>query len=211
MKQILVCMVAITIFIFSAGAQQTRRVKEKKNHYEKGMMKSEINLTPSQKEQLKSQRIEAKNQMMELDKNENLSVKEYKVRKAAIREEQKEKMNNLLTSEQKSQLKKMKSDKKAQHEMKRAKKMEKMQSRLNLSDGQVAQMKATREAQQAQIKMIKENETFSSSEKKEKIMALKNENRDSYKKILTAEQLKKMDEHKKEGNKKRKMVKESSK
>jgi hypothetical protein len=36
-----------------------------------------------------------KNQLMELNKNENITVKESKARKEAIHKEQKEKINNL--------------------------------------------------------------------------------------------------------------------
>ena len=203
MKRFVTVLLAAGAFVFSAGAQETRKEKDKshaqqpRHHYKKNRITSQLNLTAEQKEQMKANRDATKKQMMDLEKDENITVKEYKVRKAAIRKEQKEKMTSLLTAEQKEQLVKQKADKKAGFDKKREARLEKMKSTLNLSDVQLSDLKSNREAQQLKFKDIRSNEKLSEVEKKEKFKELKDQHKAEFKKILTEEQLKKWEETKK--------------
>jgi Spy/CpxP family protein refolding chaperone len=184
-------------FIFAAGAQETPKIKHLQHHQNRTMMMKELNLSAMQKEQLKATRESYKKQLIELNKNESITVGEARDRKEALRKQQKEKMMSLLTTEQKNQLAQLKKEKLAKRETKAAKRLDKMKTNLNLSDGQVAKIKTARQATQAQLKAIKENDQLSRTQRKEQLMALKEQTKNSFKSILTPEQLSKMDEMKK--------------
>lgn len=195
MKKILVVIIVMTGFVFGANAQNTSRMKTHHHHNE--MMLKELNLSPAQKEQMKATHEGYKKQMIELNKNENITVKESRDRKEALQKEQKEKMMSLLTTDQKNKLVQLKKDREAKHEMEAAKRLDKMKTSLNLSDEQVAKINAARQATHAQLKAIKENDQFSRTQKKEQLIALKEQNKNSFKSILTPEQIGKLEEMKK--------------
>ena len=195
-------MFAVAGFIFSAQAQETRPKKDSGAYHHRNMMLKDLNLTDAQKTQLKAERESFKAQLDALEKNETLTVKEYKTRKADLYKQQKEKMNSLLTEDQKAALAKHKLERKGKHEMHRGYGIEKMKSQLNLSDDQVSKMKEKREAQKAAAKSIKEDAKLSSTEKAEKLKELKEQNKAAFKEILTEEQLQKMKEWKKDKSRK---------
>lgn len=207
MKKLLTGIIAIAGFIFSAHAQETRKPMDKPHHHERGMMQ-DLNLTAAQKEQQKTQRLEIKKQLAALDKMENLSAQERKEKKKAILQTQKDQMNSILTEEQKSKMAKMRSDRKEGHENNHAAKWDKMKERLNLSDEQVSNLKTAQEAYHLQAKAIRENNQYTSTEKKEKLMKLQGEHKESFKKFLTPDQLTKMKEYQKEAHKNKKNKKE---
>jgi Spy/CpxP family protein refolding chaperone len=194
MKTIVTGIIALTAFIFSANAQQPGKMMHHKQHHQMGMMMKGINFSDAQKAQLKANRENAKQQMIELNKNENITVKEYRVRKEAIHKSQKEQMDQLLTPEQKNQLAQNKIELQKKHEMNAAKRMNKMKNNLNLSNDQMNQLKANRDTSQAKIKAIKENNQLSQTEKKAQLMALKEAQKKNIQQVLTPEQLSKMEE-----------------
>lgn len=197
MKKILIGMMAVASFIFTATAQETRKVKPHRAQHERGNMMKELNLSKAQKQQMKANRENTKNQMEELKKNESITVKEYNARKAAILKSQKEQMESLLTPEQRTQLAQNNVNGKGKHKMDKGNNPDKMKAELNLSDQQVSMLKANREANKAKAKAIKENTQLSKSEKKEQLMVLKQAQKESMKQLLTPEQLDKMEEKKK--------------
>ena len=75
--------------------------------------------------------------------------------------------------------------------------MDKMKTNLNLTDDQVAKLKTQHSTMQAKAEKIKTNESLSREQKKEQMLALKAEAKTQHGKILTAEQLKKKEEMKK--------------
>lgn len=197
MKKILIGMVAVASFMFSASAQETRKVKPSKAQHERGKMIEGLNLSKTQKEQMKANRENTKNQMAELKKNESITVKEYNTRKEAILKSQKEQTESLLTPEQRTQLAQNNMNGKGKHKMGKGKNPDKMKAELNLSDEQMSTLKANREANKAKAKAIKENTQLSEAEKKAQMMTLKQAQKESMKQLLTTEQLKKMEERKK--------------
>src|SRR5450432_1909940 len=104
MKKIVIGMFALASCIFSANAQERGNMKQYKHHHGMGMMLKGITLSAAQKEQMKANREITKNQLVELNKNEDITVREYKARKAAILKSQKEQMEKLLTPDQKNQI-----------------------------------------------------------------------------------------------------------
>ena len=84
---------------------------------------------------------------MELNKNENITVKESRDKKEALRKEQKEKMLAILTPEQKTKLEQLKKDREVKREAMTSKRLDKMKTKLNLSDDQMAKIKAGSEGE----------------------------------------------------------------
>ncbi len=203
MKKIVIGMLALAVFIFSANAQEKCKMKDHHPRHGNSMMMKGVNLSTAQKDQIKNNRESVKRQMTELNKNENITVKEYNKRKAAILKSQKEQMDNVLTPEQKKQVAGNRLEQQKMQELKNARKMDKsdnyrMKSNLNLSDDQVNKIKANREATHAKVNAIKDNSQLSQSEKKEQLMTLKETQRNSFKEVLTPEQISKMEESKNE-------------
>lgn len=199
MKRLAMILLAVSAIAFSANAQQKREMKghHGKKHHDGDMMAKQLNFSEDQKKQAKANREDFYKKMQELNKLENITVKEQRERKAALVKEQKAKMENLLTAEQKTKLAQLKAEKKQKHAEHMAKRMDKMKSELGLSEAQVTQLKSQREATGAKMKAIKENESLSREQKKEQMMALKSESKAAHQKIFTADQLKKLEEMKK--------------
>lgn len=195
MKKIVAVVLVFASFIYSASAQEIRKMT--RHQHANGMMMKDLNLSQSQKEQIKASHDSYQKQLIELNKNENLTVKEARDKKQALRKAQKEKMMSLLTTDQKNKLIQLKKDIEVKHEAMALKRLDKMKATLNLSDDQVSKIKATKEAERSQFKSIKENDQLSRTEKKEQLIALKKQNKNSSKDILTPEQLSKMEEMKK--------------
>ncbi|MBC7889590.1 MAG: hypothetical protein H7Z13_17075 [Ferruginibacter sp.] len=172
-------------------------MKPAKAQHEKENMVKQLDLSKAQKEQMKANRENTKNQMAELKKDESITVKEYNTRKAAILKSQKEQMESLLTPEQKTQLTQNNVNGKGKHKMNKGKNPEQMKAELNLSDEQMSMLKANREANKTKAQAIKDNAQLSETEKKSQLMALKQAQKESMKQLLTPEQLKTMKERKK--------------
>ena len=159
-----------------------------------GMEFQKLNLTETQKEQFKSQREGFRKQMEELKKNENITIKEQRSRMENLRKEQHSKMQSLLTADQKAQLEKMKTDRKALQEVDAKARAEKMKIRLGLSDEQSAKMEKNRKEMSEKMKALRENKSISEEKKREDMKELMKNQRESMKSILTAEQQKKLQE-----------------
>ncbi|UAY51593.1 hypothetical protein [Ferruginibacter albus] len=203
MKKIFLSLLAVVMLGVAVNAQTTKAADNKQafhhkgKFHKKGIAFKQLNLTEDQKQQLKANNEEYKKQLQKLNKNESITVKEFRDKKEALRKQQKEKFMALLTPEQKTKLEQLKQQQKQQREMAAAKRMEKMKTNLGLSDQQVAQLKQQHQNFKSKIQSIKENDKLSRTEKREQLEALKNENKDSFKKILTPDQLNKMEELKK--------------
>ena len=171
-----------------------RRIRRHRRHHR---MAQQLNLSNEQKLQAKTYHQEFKKKLDALNSNEKITVKEQRDQKAALLKEQKNKMQSLLTPEQKDIMAKVKAVDKAKADQHYAARMDKMKTKLNLSDKQVAAMKAQRTDMMAKVKAIKEDDRMDRVAKKEKLMALKTEMKEEHKKIYTPEQLQKIEDLKK--------------
>jgi len=196
MKKVLIPLIAFLALTVSVNAQH--KIGEGKHqHHQKGMMAKELNFTDAQKTQAKAINEDARKKMQELNKNESITVKEMRDRKAAIQKERKTKMDGLLTAEQKTKQIQLRAEHKAKKEAQYARHLDKMKTNLNLTDEQVAKLKAQRAANHAKAEKIKNNESLSREQKKAQMIALKAEAKEQNGKIFTPEQLKKKEEMKK--------------
>lgn len=204
MKKVLALTVAFAIAGFSLTAQQTRTVKPnqkegKMHHGQKKDMMQDLNLTEAQKAQLKTSREANKAKIDALNKQDNLTVKEMRERKMALMQEQKAQMESILTAEQKA---KIAADKATMGERRKnmdGQRGEAMKEKLGLTNDQAAKLKAHNEATHSKIKAIQDSQNLTMDQKKTQIKALKDASKAERKNILTAEQIQKMDEMKKEG------------
>lgn len=197
MKKLVVLTLALSSIFFTAYAQHKREQKmgDKKQHH--AQLAKQLNLSDVQKKQAHANKVELKQKMNELNKNESITVKEQRDRKEALRKKQKAKMQALLTPEQKTKMAELKATKMAKKEEKFVKGLEKMKSKINLSDAQVMQLKSQRERIKASAKAIKDNESLSRTQRKEQLIALKAEAETQKSNIFTADQIKQLDEMKK--------------
>jgi len=202
MKKILVGLVAFSCFILSATAQDKSADKQDKmngkDHHEKGMMMKQLDLTADQKEKIKISREDFRTKMTSLNQDESVTLKDYRDKKYILRKEEKMQFLNILTPEQKTKLEQFKKDEKAKRELMAAKRIDKLKAELNLTDEQVATIKANRQAIRTKVQAIIQNDSLSRTDKKEQLMSIKDANKDSMKTILTADQYTKWQELRKE-------------
>jgi Spy/CpxP family protein refolding chaperone len=209
MKKLITLSLAFSALVFTAAAQEQK--KDNKNKTErhegrgdrKGIMK-DLNLTDVQKTQMKANREEFKTKMEQL-KAQNLPEAQYNERKKALHAEQKARMESMLTAEQKAKMAERRKNfegKEGKFEGKntgkQGKHFEKMKKELSLTDDQAVRLKAQNEALKIKREAIKNDQSLSKEAKKEKMMALRNEAKEQRKSILTADQIKKMEELKKD-------------
>ena len=199
MKNIVVTLLALSAFASSAMAQEKRGMKNHhmQKHHHGMMMAKQLNFSEQQKTQAKLYHEDLRKKMQELNKTENITVKEMRDRKYALKKEQKAKMDGLLTPEQKTKMAQLKADRKVKHDEHFAKHLDKMKTELGLTEQQVAQMKSQREKMHSKLKAIKENESLTREQKRDQLMTLRSEAKEQHKKILTPDQQKKMEEMKK--------------
>jgi periplasmic protein CpxP/Spy len=161
-----------------------------------GMMMNGLNFTDAQKQQAKSINDNYRNKVKELKKNDNITLKDYRSKKAALEQERKSKFQALLTTDQKNKIAQAKKDKSERMKMMGQKRMDKMKTDLNLTDDQVAKIQEQHKSSMEQMKVIRENSSLSEDQKKEQLMDLRKSTHESINSILTADQLKKREEMK---------------
>jgi Spy/CpxP family protein refolding chaperone len=205
MKRTILGMVMAAFLSFAATSQE--KEKQGQRHTRKMMKRHKadvakhLNFSEVQKQQLKTINKDFRKKMRELNSNENITVKEMRDRKAALVKDHKTSMQQLLTAEQKTNLEQMKRERRAMHEVNAKARQEKAKIKLGLSDAQASQLSNLGSSFKSKMKSVKENESLSRTDKKGQIKKLAEEHRAEVKKLLTEEQLKKMEEmrrHRKE-------------
>jgi Spy/CpxP family protein refolding chaperone len=207
MKKIILSMLVFSLAV-AAKAQEIPERKadrpmmqqrHKSHHPMQGMDMKQLNLTDAQKAQFKTQKENFRKQMEELKKNDNITVKEWKSRMETLRKDQKTKMQGILTTEQKAQIEKMKTEHKAMGEIDAKARMEKMKLKLGLTDEQAAKMNKNRTEMAAKMKALREDDKMDAEKKREQMKELMKKQKEQMKSILTEEQMKKLKEGHKNG------------
>ena len=198
MKKRVAFLIAVYLISASSFAQEKREIKHHDQmKHQHGMMLKQLNLTDAQKAIMKANHEAFRQKMQDLDKNESITVKEFRDKRAVLLKEQKAKMDGLLTLDQKNKMAQLKTEQKIKRDEHFTKHLDKMKSNLGLTVDQVAKLKAQRESMQSRLKAIKENEALTRLQKRDQLMALKTESKEMHKNIFTEEQRKKMEEMKK--------------
>jgi len=179
------------------GGGQCHSMMQKPSGGHQGMMK-QIDLSDAQKAQMKTIREEKKLKMQELEKNDNITLGDYKARKESLSKEYKVKMEGVLTAEQKTKIKVIREEKMADNKKMMDSRLQQLKSDLSLSDDQYSKLKIQHDQMFTKVKAIRENESLSPAQKKEQIKALHEGNKGKMKEVLNPEQMKKFQESMKE-------------
>jgi Spy/CpxP family protein refolding chaperone len=200
MKKALIGMALAAFVVTGACAQDqsTGLADRPKGHHRMDKMQ-QLNLTDEQKTEVKSINEDFKQQMTDLKKSEDkITVTEWKSKMATIRKDHHEKMEKVLTDEQKASLKKMKHERSGNMKKHGARRLEHMKKELNLTDDQVTALKKNQEDMGQKFKAVREDKNLTEDQKKVELKKFKEQQHESLKSILTEEQLQKLDQQKKQ-------------
>jgi Spy/CpxP family protein refolding chaperone len=203
MKKIFIMATALCLSVMAVSAQQPgyggfhHRHGRSYHHHRRDLTK-ELNFTDQQKQQLKTINSDFRTKMAELNKNENITVKEMRDKRAALLKEQRTAFQNLLTPEQKTKLEDMRKKGEARQQEMAAKHLENMKTRLGLSDDQTAKIKNINDGFRSQLQKFRDNQSLNRSDKRDQFMALVKQRNDNIKSVLTPEQYDKMQDLRKQ-------------
>lgn len=210
MKRFIVSIGVVALFATAAQAQE---IPDRKHGREDMMIRhhrseglEQLNLSEEQKEKVKSLREETRKQMEEMKKDDNMTVKDWRAKREAIRKDHREKIQSLLTTDQKAQLEKSRADRRIQTEERAKARFEKMKQDLKLSDDQSAKLKSSRDQLRQKMQALRENQSLSDEAKKEQMKELMKQRKENLRSILTEEQWKKLQEQHQKRDPKRKKV-----
>jgi hypothetical protein len=195
MKKIIVCTFVLAVAIQSTRAQEMperKREKIESRHHRDGFHR--LNLSEDQKAKFKSMNEDFRRQMDELKKNDNITVKEWRSKMENLRKDHRDKMSSLLTEDQKAQINKSRQERINRKGERSKTEIDRMKTRLNLTDDQAARLKQNRSDMAEKFKAIRENQSLTDVQKKEQVQELKKKQQENLKTILTEEQLKRLHE-----------------
>jgi Spy/CpxP family protein refolding chaperone len=156
-----------------------------------------LHLTPDQMKQGKTINQDFRKQVADLQKNDKISLGEYKNRLAALHKDRKAKIQALLTDQQKNQIAQRRKNTEINAQVQSVARLERMKLTLGLSDDQVAKIKSNQSDLRNKLKAIRENDALLPEQKKEAIKLLMEQRKDIVKSVLTPEQQSKVDSLKK--------------
>lgn len=157
-------------------------------------MRSHIMLSDTQKQQIKTINTDYQAKLKDLDQHDEVTLREYRQKKAALQQDRKSRIEAVFTPEQKQQIAQMRAQQKERREKMAQAHLMKMKSALNLSDDQVAKIQEQRKQTMEKAQSIRDNTTLTNDQKREAFRELMKSNREYMKNILTADQLKKEQE-----------------
>jgi Spy/CpxP family protein refolding chaperone len=157
---------------------------------------AQLNLTDQQKTELKAINEDFKQQMTDLKKNEDITVREWKSKMETIRKDHHDKVQNILTDDQKASLKKMMQEHRDEMKEHGARRLEQMKKDLNLTDDQVASLKKSHEDMAQKFKAIRDDKSLTDDQKKAQLKDLRDQQQNNLKSILTPEQMQKLQQEK---------------
>jgi Spy/CpxP family protein refolding chaperone len=178
----------------NSGYAMGGRYHRNMHGYRHDNMMMNVKLTDTQKQQVKALNDDYRKKLIDLEKNDNITLKNYRAEKATLMKERKARYQDILTPEQKSEIAQAKKQRSEKMQMMAQKRMEKMKTTLNLTDDQVAKIQEQQKSSMEKAKEIRENTSLSEEQKREQMMELRKAGHDNMNNILTADQLKKMEE-----------------
>jgi Spy/CpxP family protein refolding chaperone len=201
MKKILTGALAFVLF---AGAAQAQ-TKDSSWHHNKGGQHTgmkQLNLTEDQKAKLKAIHDRERQEMKSLNTG-SVTSDQSKAKRQELHKKYKAEIESVLTAEQRQQMQKMHADRKAgkNGKGKNGKDFSKrgdFQKQLNLTQAQQDKMAELRKSSKSQFESIKNDKSLTDSQKKEKFQAIRKQQQEEMKSILTKEQLEKMQSFRKD-------------
>jgi hypothetical protein len=147
-----------------------------------------IRYTPDQRKQLMTINKEYKQKSEALFAQDNITLKQYKAGLIALQKDKKTKLAALLTPQQKNEMAERRKRMTENAQVMEVARLERLRLHLNLTDDQVAKLKAGQETIHNQAKVIHENDNLLPQEKREQMKAIFAKRNDTYKSVLTPEQ-----------------------
>jgi Spy/CpxP family protein refolding chaperone len=205
MKKIMASLAIALMATLAVSAQQTdsslhQRHRHSFRHHQHDMMAKNLQLSDQQKEQLKTINGDFHKKLMDLKKNEDITIREYKTKMKALQQEHRTAFQSVLSQEQKEQLAKTKEDR-MQFAKNHAAGSEKMKARLGLSDAQASQLKNIHTDMVTKIKAIHADSSLTRAQKHEQVKTLALQQKDQLKNILTPDQLQQLQQMKEQHHK----------
>lgn len=204
MKKIVGLMVAVAMILVAQA--QEKRIPEKRRDHRDKMMAEKLKFSDEQKQKAKILNEAYRKKMVELRKKDDILVKDWKVRMMELNKKHREEMKGLLSKEQNEQLEKTKTEGKKISDMDANARMEKMKLLLELNNEQAEKLKKQRSEMLEKINGIKENNSMDMMKKREEMKLLMEKRNEEMKSILTEDQLKKMQEMRKQMPRKRRVL-----
>jgi Spy/CpxP family protein refolding chaperone len=139
-----------------------------------------------------------KQQMTDLKKSEDkITVTEWKSKMATIRKDHHEKVDKVLTDEQKASLKKMHKEHGKGFGQDKHNRMDRMKKELSLTDDQSAALQKSFGESMQKMKAVHDDKSLTDDQKKAQFKTLHDQQQESMKSILTPDQWTKFQELKK--------------
>ena len=168
-------------------------------HHHRGDAMQKLNLTDEQKNEMKTINEDFKQQMTELKKSEDkITVTEWKSKMSTIRKDHHEKMQKVLTDDQKASLKTMKREHGKRFRQDKHNRIERMKKDLNLTDEQTAAVEKSLAESLKKTRAVYEDKTLTEEQKKVEMKKFMEQHHENLKSILTPEQLQKLEQQKKQ-------------
>jgi len=206
MKKILTGALAIVLFAGAAQAQSTRDTSF--HHHRDGgeMAMKQLNLTSDQQAQLKKIHESERQDMQALKNNSSLTADQLKAQRQDLHKKYREQMQSVFTPAQKEQLKKLHAERKENGNKRGQWKKDgkgfagraEFQKELNLTDAQKARLSQMRTDVKSQMQSIRNNQSLTQDQKKEKIHSLMKDQHEKMKSVLTKDQIEKLKSLRKE-------------
>jgi len=147
-----------------------------------------IHYTPEQRQQLMAINKDFKQKSEALFAQDNITLKQYKAGLIALQKDKKAKLAALLTPQQKNEIAEHRKRMTENAQVMEVARLERLRLHLNLTDDQVAKLKAGQENLRSQVKAIHENDNLLPQEKRLQMKALLAKRNDTYKSVLTPDQ-----------------------
>jgi Spy/CpxP family protein refolding chaperone len=211
MKKILIA-IMILAFTGSVNAQNGRKDKDhrkdqlhrKENARQKmmnrGHLRENLNLTTEQSTRIKAINETFRKDMQQL-RDEKLTVKERNDKKHELQQKHVQDIQAVLTAEQKEQLAKNKKDQKEKIVDERKERAKNASRDLNLSEDQRQKLAVLRESYKAKAETLRNDNTLTKEQKRERLQQLMVQQREEMKTILTAEQINQLQDRRIKGKK----------
>jgi Spy/CpxP family protein refolding chaperone len=199
MKKVFIAM-ALAAFVATTACAQDQSLSNDRPpmHRHRGDALAQLSLTDDQKNEMKVINDDFKQQMTDLKKSEDkITVTEWKSKMATIRKDHHEKVDKVLTDEQKASLKKIHKEHGKGFRQDKHKRMDRMKKELNLTDDQSAAIQKSFDESMQKMKDVHNDTSLTDDKKKALFKTLHYQQEESLKSILTPDQWTKFQELKK--------------
>lgn len=196
MKRIIIAlsMLTLTMGLYAQQGNQRNNCRQRGERMEpnrqanRAAQLKNLNLSESQKTEMKRLQQQFRQQQAELNKNESITVKEQRDARFEMAKNQRNKMKALLTPEQQQQLKTNQEKATANRKLQQGKRFEEMANSLNLNESQRAQLEKERESARLKVEALKQNENHSRADVEQTLKQVRENHSKTMKEVLTPEQ-----------------------